>query len=64
MPKHYHNQQLKNAIIAHWQNGMSYENIVNTINASMKDHFGLEILQIMFMKCEIMEAAVMQSENG
>jgi hypothetical protein len=30
----------------------------------IKDHFGLKMLQIMFMKCKIMEAAPMQSENG
>ena len=60
MPKHYQNPQLKNTIIAHWQNGM----VLSIPSMPLKDHFGLEILQIIFMKCEIMEAAVMQSENG
>jgi hypothetical protein len=31
---------------------------------SMKDHFGLKMLQIMFMKCEIMEVTLKESENG
>ena len=64
MPKHYHNQQLKNAIIAHWQNGMncmSYNNIVNTINASESPFWPRNPPDHIH---EIMEAAVMQSENG
>ena len=34
MPKYFHSQEEKEAQIAHWQNDMYYQKIVNTINAS------------------------------
>ena len=34
MPIHHHSQALKEAIIAHWQNGLPYSQIVKKINGS------------------------------
>ena len=34
MPKHLHSHDIKEAIIAHWQNGLSYSDIVKKINDS------------------------------
>ena len=34
MPKHLYSHDIKEAIIAHWQNGLSYSDIVKKINDS------------------------------
>ena len=34
MPTHHHSHALKEAIIAHWQNGLPYSQIVKKINGS------------------------------
>ena len=34
MPTHHHSHALKEAIIAHWQNGLPYSKIVKKINDS------------------------------
>ena len=35
----------------------------NELRSIMKEHFGLKMLQIILRKCEIMEAALMLSQN-